>query len=141
MNPKTEELLDRTFLFGVDTLKFLMTLPKDKVYGIAVFQLGKASTSSGSNYEEAQGAESSKDFNHKIGIVLKEVRESNYWYRVLNAIMPNSKSNNELQRLLTESLELKKIFSAIKIKSENNLKMKIKSVLKTFSILHFPFSI
>jgi len=56
MNPKTEELLDRTFLFGVDTLKFLMTLPKDKVYNIIIFQLGKASTSSGSNYEEAQGA-------------------------------------------------------------------------------------
>ena len=121
MNPKTEELLQRTFDFGVDTLKFLMTMPKDKVYGIALFQLGKASTSSGSNYEEAQGAESPKDFNHKIGVVLKEIRESNYWYRVLNAIVPNSKSNDELQRLLNESFELKKIFSAIKIKAQNNL--------------------
>jgi four helix bundle protein len=124
MNPKTEELLDRTFLFGVDTLKFLRTLPKDKMYDIASFQLGKASTSSGSNYEEAQGAESQKDFNHKIGVVLKEVRESNYWFRVLNAIVPNSKSNNELQRLLNESFELKKIFSAIKIKTEEKLKNK-----------------
>ena len=33
--------------------------------------MGKASTSLGSNYEEAQGAESSKDFNDKIGLVLK----------------------------------------------------------------------
>ncbi|MGE5798349.1 MAG: four helix bundle protein [Ignavibacteria bacterium] len=140
MNPKTEELLDRVFLFGVDTLKFLMTLPKEKVYGIVIYQLGKASTSSGSNYEEAQGAESPKDFNHKIGIVLKEIRESNYWFRVLNTIMLNS-NNKELQRLLKESLELKKIFSVIKIKSENNLKVKLKSILKTFSIFHFPFSI
>jgi four helix bundle protein len=141
MNSKTEELLDRVFLFGVDTLKFLMTLPKEKVYGIVIYQLGKASTSSGSNYEEAQGAESPKDFNHKIGIVLKEIRESNYWFRVLNAVMLNSNFNNELQRLLKESLELKKIFSVIKIKSENNLKMKLKSILKTFSIFHLPFSI
>ncbi|MBV6421126.1 MAG: hypothetical protein DAHOPDDO_02395 [Ignavibacteriaceae bacterium] len=117
MNPKTEELLERTFQFGVDTLKFLMSLPKDKVYGIIVFQLGKASTSSGSNYEEAQAAESAKDFNHKIGIVLKEIRESNYWYRVLNAIITNAKNNMELQRLLNESYELKKIFSSIKIKT------------------------
>lgn len=117
MNPKTEELLERTFQFGVDTLKYLMTLPKDKVFGIIVFQLGKASTSSGSNYEEAQAAESAKDFNHKIGIVLKEIRESNYWYRVLNAILTNSKKDIELQRLLNESFELKKIFSSIKIKT------------------------
>jgi four helix bundle protein len=124
MNPETEKLLERTFLFGVDTLKLLMTLSKAQVFGIVIFQLGKASTSSGSNYEEAQGAESTKDFDHKIGIVLKEVRESNYWYRVLDAIMPNSKSNAELQRLLAESFELKRIFSAIKIKT--NLKKKIK---------------
>ena len=87
MNPKKEELLQRTFYFGVDTLKFLMTLPNDKVFNIIIFQLGKVSTSLRSNYEEAQGAESSKDFNHKIGVVLKEIRESNYWLRVLNKII------------------------------------------------------
>ena len=124
MNPKTEELLQRTFNFGVDTLKFLMLLPKDKVYGIITFQLGKAATSLGSNYEEAQGAESSKDFNHKIGIVLKEARESNFWLRVLNAISSDSEYANESQRLLSESLEFKKIFSAIKIKTDSSSKKK-----------------
>ena len=57
------------------------------------------------------------DFNHKIGIVLKEICESNYWYRVLNAILTNFKKDIELQRLLNESFELKKIFSSIKIKT------------------------
>ena len=37
MNAKTEELLQRTFKFGVDTLKFLMTLPKEKVFGIITY--------------------------------------------------------------------------------------------------------
>jgi four helix bundle protein len=97
-----------------------MTLPNHKVYGIIVYQLGKASTSVGGNYEEAQGAESAKDFDHKIGIVLKETRESNYWYRMLNELLPESKNNQELQRLVNQSFELKKIFSAIKIKT--NLK-------------------
>jgi hypothetical protein len=32
MSPKTEELLERTFLFGVDTLLFLSKLPNSKVY-------------------------------------------------------------------------------------------------------------
>ena len=75
MNPKTEELLERTFLFGVDTLNFLLKLPNNKVYSIIIYQLAKASTSAGSNYEEAQAAESKRDFSHKVGIVLKEVRE------------------------------------------------------------------
>jgi four helix bundle protein len=56
LNPKTEELLERTFRFGVDCLKFIETLPKTKTYSIVAFQLGKSSTSMGSNYEEAQAA-------------------------------------------------------------------------------------
>ncbi|MFZ0453930.1 MAG: four helix bundle protein [Ignavibacteriaceae bacterium] len=112
MNPKTEEMLQRTFDFGLDTLKFLMTLSKDKVFNILVFQLGKASTSLGSNYEEAQAAESSKDFNHKIGVVLKEIRKSNYWLRVLNKLI--IELDDELKRLLKESFEFKKFFLLLK---------------------------
>ena len=87
MNPKTEELLKRTFEFGFKCLLFLEWLPKTKVNAVITYQLAKASTSIGSNYEEAQAAESSKDFIHKISVVLKECRESNYWLRVLNAIL------------------------------------------------------
>ena len=65
MNPKTEELLKRTFDFGVNCLLFLESLPKSKTNAVIVFQLAKASTSVGSNYEEAQGAESTKDFINK----------------------------------------------------------------------------
>lgn len=90
MNSKTEELLQRVFNFGIDTLKYLFNLPKNKIYDIITFQLAKASTSSGSNYEEAQAAESKKDFIHKVGIVLKEIRESNYWLRILYAIPPEN---------------------------------------------------
>jgi four helix bundle protein len=77
MNPKTEELLERTFRFGINCLKFLNGLPKTKINSVIVYQLAKSSTSIGSNYEEAQAAESCKDFVHKIEIVSKEARESN----------------------------------------------------------------
>jgi four helix bundle protein len=63
--------------------------------------LGKASTSLGSNYEEAQEAKSSKYFNHKIGVVLKENRESNSWLKVLNKLI--IEPDDELNRLLKES--------------------------------------
>jgi hypothetical protein len=37
---------------------------------------------SGANYEEARGAESRADFVHKVGLALKECRESVYWLKV-----------------------------------------------------------
>jgi four helix bundle protein len=121
MNPKTEELLNRTFEFGVSCLLFLESLPKTKVNAVITFQLAKASTSIGSNYEEAQGAESSKDFIHKIGIVLKESRESNYWLRVLDAILKDEFKNSDFKSLLKESFDFKKIFTSIKLTAQQNL--------------------
>ena len=121
MNPKTEELLKRTFEFGVKCLLFLESLPKTKVNSVITFQLAKASTPIGSNYEEAQAAESSKDFIHKIAIVLKESRESNYWLRVLDAILIDEMKNTGFKLLLKENFDFKKIFSSIKLTAQQNL--------------------
>jgi four helix bundle protein len=96
MNPKTEELLNRTFEFGVNCLLFLESLLKTKMNAVITYQLAKAATSIGSNYEKAQGAESGKDFIHKIGVVSEETRESNYWLRVLDAIPKDDFKNSDL---------------------------------------------
>jgi len=77
------------------------------------FQLTKSSGSSGANYEEAQAAESRIDFGHKVNISLKEMRESNYWLRLLQAVFP---SNLEITRLVNESGELKLILGSIRAK-------------------------
>ncbi|HSW54308.1 MAG TPA: four helix bundle protein [Ignavibacteriaceae bacterium] len=122
MNPKTEELLKRTFEFGIRCLLFLETLPKTKVNAVITYQLAKAATSIGSNYEEAQAAESSKDFIHKIGIVLKESRESNYWLRVLDAILKEDFKDSDFKILLIESFDFKKIFTSIKLTASQNIK-------------------
>jgi len=45
-------------------------------------QLLRAGTSIGAIVEEAQSAESRDDFAHKIGIALKEARETHYWLRL-----------------------------------------------------------
>jgi len=121
MNPKTEDLLKRTFEFGVRCLIFLESLPKTKVNAVITYQLAKAATSIGSNYEEAQAAESSKDFIHKIGVVLKESRESNYWLRVLDAILKDDFKNSEFRYLLNESFDFKKIYTSIKLTAQQNL--------------------
>lgn len=138
MNPQTEELLGRTFDFGVSCLRFLETLPKSKVFSVITFQLAKASTSIGANYEEAQSAESTKDFIHKVGIVLKESRESNYWLRVLNSVLINSKKTDQFKIILNESFEFKKIFTSIKLTSQQNLDKGMKHLPST--ITHLPLT-
>ena len=103
MNSKTEELLHRTFLFGVNTLKFLNTLPNTIANKVIIYQLAKSSTSVGANYEESQAAESKDDFIHKIGIVSKEARESKFWFRVLNELVKDENQKVQVKILLEKS--------------------------------------
>ncbi len=120
MDEETRKLLERTFQFGVDCLLFLSTLLNDSKYRVPKYQLAKSSTSIGSNYEEAQAAESKNDFIHKIGIVSKESRESHYWLRVIKAIADNGVDFEKLQYLLSEAMEFKKIFVSIKLSAQQN---------------------
>jgi four helix bundle protein len=110
---KKNELQYRLFRFAVDVIKMLRTLKGGNDLKIISNQLVKAATSSGANYEEAQAAVSRADFGYKVGISLKEMRESNYWLRILKELFP---SNEEITMLTTESFELKNILGAISIK-------------------------
>jgi four helix bundle protein len=47
-------------------------------------QLLRCGTSPGANYEEARGAESRRDFLHKLGVALKELQETRYWLSVVD---------------------------------------------------------
>ncbi len=108
---RENDLLERTFNFGVRCLKLLRTLPNTSEYQIIKFQLGKSSTSVGANYEEAQAGSSKADFKNKVRISLKEARESNYWLRILKALDENQ--NAELDFLVNESKEIKNILASI----------------------------
>lgn len=83
---KVEErrnLNDRLLEYGVRIIKLVESLPKTLVGRRIGDQLLRSGTSAGANYEEAQAAESREDFVHKLQIALKELRESNYWLRLL----------------------------------------------------------
>lgn len=109
------DLLERTFRFGVDCILFLRDVPDGREYIIIKSQLIKAATSIGANYEEAQAGSSKADFKNKVRIALREARESNYWLRVMLAL--NDISSEELTRLENESKELKKILGSIVTRS------------------------
>jgi len=118
VNDKTLQLLDRTFAFCVNTLKFLNSLPDDHIYRSVKLQIAKSSGSVGANYEEAQGASSKKDFNNKISISYREARESLYWFRVLKELYPDDIYKESFEKHIQEANELKKIFASIKLSSK-----------------------
>jgi four helix bundle protein len=74
----------------------------------------------GANYEEAQGAESRMDFAHKLQLALKELRESNYWLRLLAeaGTMPH----NRLTDIIDESTQHRAILSKAVATTKANMK-------------------
>jgi four helix bundle protein len=110
------DLADRLFIFSVRVIKYLRTLPESSEYRVIKYQLTKSSTSGGANYEEAQAGSSRADFNNKTRISLREIRESNYWLRLIQGI--SNTENEELTYLINESKELKNILGSIVQKTQ-----------------------
>jgi four helix bundle protein len=73
------DLEERTAVFGERVIDFVKTLPLNTINKELIKQLIRAATSVGANYNEADGAESKKDFRHKIAICRKEAKESKHW--------------------------------------------------------------
>ena len=114
---KENDLLKRTFNFGISCLKFLRKLESNPENNLIRFQLGKSCTSIGANYEESQAGSSKADFTNKVKIALREARETNYWLRILKEL--NDNNDESLESLIKESQELKNILGAIVVKSIN----------------------
>ncbi len=111
---EANDLQNRLFRFSVDVIRRVRKLPKGVEYVVISRQLIRSSTSSGANYDEAQGAVSKADFTNKIGISLKEIRESNYWIRIIIEVLDN---HEEWLSLNKESQELMKILGSIYTKT------------------------
>ena len=107
------DLSKRLFSFSINTINFLRTLPRSEEYSVIKYQLIKSATSAGANYEEAQAGTSRADFHNKVRISLKEMRESNYWLRILGEIIIGKIDKSVLVHLTEESLELNRILGSI----------------------------
>jgi four helix bundle protein len=105
------ELEKRTKKFAVSVIRFVQDLPKNKVTDVLGYQLLKSGTSVGANYREANRAQSRADFVHKIGIVEKEIAETQYWLELFEEV--DHGDNVARNGLLRESGELLAIFIAI----------------------------
>ena len=108
---KVYDLEERTALFGEEIIDFAKTLPHDRISNELVKQFIRSGTSIGANYMEADGAESKKDFRHKIALCKKEAKETKHWLRMIGKANPDRKQ--ECKNLWQEAQELILIFSTI----------------------------
>jgi hypothetical protein len=110
-NVRKFDLGERTAKFGEEIIEFANTLERNEINRPLIGQLVSAGTSVGANYMEADGAESKKDFRHKIGICRKESKETKHWLRMIDKANPSK--NVECRKLAQEAQELTLIFSSI----------------------------
>ena len=103
------ELGERLLEYGVRIIKVVESLPKTLVGRRIGDQLLRCGMLVGANYEEARGAESPDDFVHKLQLGLKELRESNYWLRLL--AKAGTLPSKRLASILDESMQLIAILS------------------------------
>jgi four helix bundle protein len=108
---KKRDLSERLLKFAIDVIKFIKTIKRSRESDVVVYQLTKASTSIGANYEEAQGAFSKEDFGYRVSVCYKEARESHYWLRIIKGA--ELSRGQQLDNLVQESFEIKNIFASM----------------------------
>ncbi|MDO8886829.1 four helix bundle protein [Candidatus Oleimmundimicrobium sp.] len=106
---KANELSERLLDYGVEIVKLTMKLRKTSAGRQIANQLLRCGTSVGANYEEAGGAQSRADFIHKLQIVLKEIRESLYWLRLIQKSAILKEQN--LTQIIEETKQLSNIIA------------------------------
>lgn len=103
-NDKDNIIVNKTFLFALEIVKFCELLEENKKFVVAR-QLLKSGTSIGSNVREAQNAESKADFIHKMKIAAKEADETEYWLLICKH-SPTYPFEEQLQFDLTEIVKI-----------------------------------
>jgi len=107
MEDKATLISDRLLDYGTSIIKICIRLNKTAIGRHIGNQLLHAGTSVGANYEEACGAQSKADFIHKLQIVLKEIRESMYWLKLIrrSEILKGEK----IKDVINETMQLSNI--------------------------------
>ena len=113
---KGDDISDRLVALAVSIIKVADSLPDTPTGKHVAGQLLRSGTSPGANYEEARGAESRRDFLHKLGVTLKELQESHYWLRIVAGarLVPT-----DVTSVISEAAELCRIIGKSRITAKS----------------------
>ena len=103
-----DDLARRLVEFAARIGKVVDALPETRLGRYVAGQLIRCGTTGTPNYAEARAPESKKDFIHKMGIGLKELRESQCWLELI--VCADLLPETRLSPLLDENDELIAIF-------------------------------
>ncbi|MFL1010717.1 four helix bundle protein [Flavisericum labens] len=121
---KTNDLEDRVINFAVSIISIINGVNKNYAGIYYGSQLIRSSGSPALNYGEARSAESHKDFVHKMGICLKELRESYNCLKIIKSAHLYTGNLLDLDKILDENNQFISIFVAsIKTSKNNNSKI------------------
>ncbi|MBN1185808.1 MAG: four helix bundle protein [Bacteroidales bacterium] len=119
---KKYDLEDRLIDFTIKISEIVELLPNTKLANQIGGQLIRSYSSPALNYGEAQAAESTNDFIHKLKIILKELRESLVCLKIIIK-KPLVKPISLIELTMKETNELISIFVAsVKTAQKNNKK-------------------
>ena len=107
MNKKDIE--NRLIEFSVQVIEYALCQDKHPAILHLKDQIIRSSTATALNYAEAQSAESKKDFIHKLGIVIKELRETQASLKIIQRFS-STPDAREIIFILQENDELLAIF-------------------------------
>ena len=116
---KKNAVLEKSYDFSVHVVLFCKILIEERREYVISKQLMKSGTSIGANVEEAQRAQSKKDFISKMSISLKEAQESHYWLRLIRDT--NYATADAIKPLLVEVEELIALLTSIIKSTKQNL--------------------
>ena len=112
------DLEERLLEYAVRVIRLVDALPATRAGRHVADQLLRCGTSPLANHGELQGAESRKDFIHKLGLCLKEIRETRRWLRLIHRVPLVAPA--KIEQLLDETEALIKIFAASIRTAEKN---------------------
>ena len=110
-NKNIFDLEQRTTEFAKRTIQLCKKLPRDPINNRLIGQITGSSGSIGANYREANDALGKKDFQHRMKISRKEIKETIHWLELIKEANP--KVGNDTEVLIAEAIELRNIFSSI----------------------------
>jgi len=116
---KKERFQEKFLEFGAEIVVLVKDLPRTTPGRQIADQLLRSGTSVGANVHEAQSAESSADFVHKLQIGLKEIRETSYWLALVDK--SNLLQGDALMRLVSRCEELTAILARSVITAKSKL--------------------
>ena len=121
---KNNLIKDKSYSFAIRIVTVARWLRSRKEFDLSS-QVLRAGTGIGSNVEEAWAGISRRDFISEMGIASKEAREAHFWLRLLRdaRVVPSRK----IEPLLSESLELVRILTAILKTSQSKIRFLLKS--------------